>query len=90
MQACIVATRCERLVDEAVTAACSASPALTSLMLALCTSLHSPRIHGLLLTEVCGRHRVRLQSSLPGSERGCNRTLRTCERLHSLPVHAIR
>ena len=48
----IIATRCEHLVDDAVTGACDASPNLQTLMLALCTSLHSPRIHGERLAEL--------------------------------------
>lgn len=48
----LVATRCEALADDAVTNACDASPALATLMLALCGALHTPRIHGPRLTDV--------------------------------------
>lgn len=48
----IIATRCEHLVDDAVSLACDRTPQLQTLMLALCTSLHSPRIHGEHLSEL--------------------------------------
>ena len=48
----LLATRCEGLVDEAVSTACSRSPNLTTLMLGLCSSLHTPRIHGDKLSEL--------------------------------------
>ena len=48
----LLCTKCEHLVDESVSGACDRSPVLVSLMLALCTSLFSPRIHGEAITEL--------------------------------------
>ena len=48
----LVGTRCEALSDMTVSSACDKSPLLSSLMLALCSSLYSPRIHGECLTDV--------------------------------------
>ena len=48
----LVCTKCESLVDEAVSGACDRSPVLGSLMLALCVTLFSPRIHGENLAEI--------------------------------------
>ena len=49
---CLIGTRCEHLQDEAVSAACLRSPRLVTLKLALCTSLHSPRLQGASLFEL--------------------------------------
>ena len=48
----LLCTKCENLADEAVTTACDRSPVLTTLMLALCTSLHTPRIRGESLADL--------------------------------------
>ena len=48
----LVGTRCEAIADDAVTAACQASPQLATLMLALCATLHTPRIHAQRLTDL--------------------------------------
>ena len=48
----LLCTKCENLVDEAVSTACDRSPVLTTLMLALCTSLHTPRIRGESLADL--------------------------------------
>jgi hypothetical protein len=48
----LVAKQCEHLADDAVSAACNTSPLLTTLVLSLCSALHSPRVHGAVLAEL--------------------------------------
>lgn len=48
----VIGTECAYLSDEAVSTVCDEAPVLTTLMLALCTALVSPRIHGERLAEL--------------------------------------